>query len=389
MKSSTGKYYIALDHVRALAILLVFIWHFIHVQNGYKAPPTFLPLSLLTEGHTGVAIFMTLSGYLFAKLLAGKRIKYKSFFYNRFLRLAPLLFLVIFLVGLQRYLYGLELNSYLGKIAKGFLFPTLPNGGWSIVVEFHFYLLLPTLLFFKARWQHSLLLVLLGAIMLRVVLYLYLGGIQDFSYYTIGGRIDQFLLGIIAYQYRASIANKHVLFATAASVFLVFFWYFDLLGGFYMNSSYPSPSPIWIFMPTIEGLIYGLGIAWYENSFQHSSGRISRFIALIGTYSYSIYLLHFFVVSKLAITIDRYIINLAYPPLAVAFGVCCFSIMIPVGFFSFRFIESPFLNFRVKYIISDRRQKIASQDGFSGTTKTSEWTPSHCTVSRSRHRGND
>jgi len=30
---------------------------------------------------------MTLSGYLFAKLLDGKRIKYGSFLWNRFLRL--------------------------------------------------------------------------------------------------------------------------------------------------------------------------------------------------------------------------------------------------------------------------------------------------------------
>ena len=77
MKSSTGQYFIALDHIRAVAALLVFIWHFSHAASGYPVPfeftPSFFPLAIFDEGHTGVALFMTLSGYLFAKLLDGKR----------------------------------------------------------------------------------------------------------------------------------------------------------------------------------------------------------------------------------------------------------------------------------------------------------------------------
>ncbi|MEP6933477.1 MAG: acyltransferase family protein, partial [Nitrospirota bacterium] len=74
MKSSSGAYYGGLDHVRAIALFMVFTWHFIHVDSGQFAPPPVFPLSLLTEGHTGVALFITLSGYLFAKLLDGKKI---------------------------------------------------------------------------------------------------------------------------------------------------------------------------------------------------------------------------------------------------------------------------------------------------------------------------
>ncbi len=89
MKSSSGKYFLGLDHIRAVAAFLVFTWHFIHVNNGHEAAPPIFPLSILTEGHTGVALFMALSGYLFAKLLDGKNIIYTSFIWNRFLRLAP------------------------------------------------------------------------------------------------------------------------------------------------------------------------------------------------------------------------------------------------------------------------------------------------------------
>ena len=105
MRSSSGEYFIALDHVRAVAAFLVVTWHFTHAATGYPIPfefvPAVFPLALLDEGHTGVALFMTLSGYLFAKLLDGRKISFSAFLRNRALRLLPLLLLVIALVGIQ------------------------------------------------------------------------------------------------------------------------------------------------------------------------------------------------------------------------------------------------------------------------------------------------
>src|SRR5258706_9600151 len=99
MRSSTGQHWVALDHVRALAAFMVFTWHFLHYTVGYPvkfgAQPSIFPLALLDEGHTGVSLFMTLSGYLFAKILDGKAVHYAPFFWNRLLRLAPLLLVVV------------------------------------------------------------------------------------------------------------------------------------------------------------------------------------------------------------------------------------------------------------------------------------------------------
>lgn len=156
MKSSTGMYFIGLDHVRAIATFLVFTWHFIHINNGHLAlaPPAAFPVFLFSEGHTGVALFMTLSGYLFAKLLDGKKIIYSSFLWNRFLRLVPLLAVVIILSGIKRYLSGDNMAAYATLIVSGIVEPTLPNGGWSITVESHFYLSLPVLLLLSRRWEY-------------------------------------------------------------------------------------------------------------------------------------------------------------------------------------------------------------------------------------------
>ena len=102
MRSSEGRYFIGLDHLRGLAAFLVFEWHFIHAAGvPFSNVPFIWPLSLIEEGHWGVSLFMTLSGYLFAKLLDGKIIIYRYFFWNRFLRLAPLLILVLAYIGIR------------------------------------------------------------------------------------------------------------------------------------------------------------------------------------------------------------------------------------------------------------------------------------------------
>jgi len=313
-------------------------------------PPPNFPLSLLTEGHTGVALFMTLSGYLFAKLLDGKNIVYTKFIWNRLLRLIPLLVVVIVIVGLRKYLAGQDIYLYTIKVFNGLLKPSLPNGGWSITVEFHFYLILPLLLFLINKSKYYLLFALVLAITTRYFLHQELGQIQFLSYWTIVGRIDQFILGILAFHLRQNIMNRHMLIFCILFTFAIFYWFFDSWGGFYRNPSYPSPSCLWIYMPTIEGLTYASLIAWYDNSFNHSTGKLSQFIALIGTYSYSIYLTHFFVVFSMAKAINNYIIDLSNLHLAIFFSSICFLFMLPIGYLSYKIIEVPFLRFRVKYI---------------------------------------
>ncbi len=263
------------------------------------------------------------------------------------------MFVVIIIAGVKRYFAGEDLFYYLNKIVSGIIKPSLPNGGWSITAEFHFYLILPALLFFSSKWQYSLIFVLLAAVVIRVLLHQDIGEIQTLSYWTIIGRIDQFLLGILVYQFRHKIAGKHLLIFSCLGLFLVFYHYFDSLGGFYMYPSYPSPSLLWAYLPAIEGLAYAMLIAWYDNSFKHSTGKVSLFVAKIGTYSYSIYLLHFFVVFSMANVISLNIIDLSNIYYALLFSALCFLMMVPAGYMSYRFIEKPFLRFRTSYIVKD------------------------------------
>ena len=354
MRSSTGVHYLALDHLRALAAFMVFSWHFTHAGHGFPVPfegaPRVFPLAVLDEGHTGVALFMTLSGYLFAKLLDGAEIRYPVFFYNRLLRLLPILIVALLLYAALVYFRNGDLKALLRDVRKGWLYPTLPNGGWSITVEMHFYLVLPLLLFFN-RWKPFLLLSLIPVfIVLRAVLYWYAGEIQSLAYWTIIGRIDQFTLGIVAYHYRAFF-SRGVLAACALATFMAFYWWFDWRGGFYQMPSYPSPSRLWIIIPTLEGLAYSILIAWYDRRLVDGRSALSRFIGRLGAYSYSIYLLHFFIVFEAAQFIHRHIMPLDNFYIACLWSALVFALMIVPGYLSFRFIESPFLKLRQNYLL--------------------------------------
>lgn len=356
MKSSSGAHFIALDHIRALAALIVLTWHFIHAINGYPVTfdyvPAIFPLAVLDEGHTGVALFMTLSGYLFAKLLDGKSIDYRAFIWNRALRLLPLLIVVILLVGVQKFLNGENLVAYAYSVVYGLWLPSLPNGGWSITVEFHYYLVLPLLLWMFSKSEMLPLSVVASAIFLRWFLYQQNGEIQSLAYATIIGRIDQFVLGMLAYHFRTCFAGRHAVVLLVGIVFTGGYWFFDLQGGFFRNPSYPSPNPLWIFLPTIEGIAYAIGIAWYDNSFTHSQSNFSKFIGRLGEYSYSIYLLHFFIVFEVARFINEKIMSISNFYVACLWALILFIAMVIPGYLSFRFIEMPFLKLRRPYVMN-------------------------------------
>ncbi|MEM7779012.1 MAG: acyltransferase [Pseudomonadota bacterium] len=357
MKSSTNQYWIALDHVRAFAALLVFVWHFTHGRDGSPVPfegaPAIFPLALFDEGHVGVAVFMTLSGYLFAKLLDGKDIDYPKFFWNRFIRLAPLLLVVFAIKGVVVWASGQDLSNYILRLLSGMVFPTWPNGGWSITVEMHFYLALPFLLLLSRRNPLLLIGILVAAIAFRTGYFLIEGSVQYEAYRTILGRIDQFVLGMLFFMSGSWFIKRGAMVAAITLGFCAFYWAFAAQGGFYlMEGGYPTTNPIWIAMPMIEGFAIAAAITWYDNNFKGWDGPISRFAAQYGTFSYSIYLLHFFFVFAVAAAIHEHVIALDNFYMALVAGFVCFLAMYPIGWLSYRYIELPFLSYRKRYVFT-------------------------------------
>lgn len=356
VKSTSGEHFVALDHVRAIAALLVFSWHFIHGRNGFPIPfegAPFWAFAFFDEGHVGVALFMTLSGYLFAKLLDGKSIVYHKFIWNRILRLMPLLLLVLFINAAMKAVQSNDIRSaywYLRSMLAGLIFPVWPNGGWSITVELHFYLLLPILIFAVRRSSRNTWLLVALAVGFRASFYAWAATVQDLAYHTIFGRFDQFLLGISAFYGRKSLVGRHTLVACILVAFASFYWWFDAIGGYHLPTQYPGLSAIWIVLPTLEGLAFAATIAWYDGSFVHQTGPASNMLAKIGEYSYSIYLLHFFFVFDVALWLNTYVTDLSNFYKAWLVSLVAFVGMLPLGYLSMRFVERPFLKLRQPYL---------------------------------------
>lgn len=145
-----------LDTLRALAITLVFMYHYMVFVSG---EPTFGWAS--TVGWVGVDLFFVLSGYLianqlFAGIARGQRVSLPRFYARRALRTLPVFWLVLALyVALPGLLGGnappplwrfLSFTQNLG-LQPGTAF----SHAWSLCIEEQFYLVLPIVL--AAGWR--------------------------------------------------------------------------------------------------------------------------------------------------------------------------------------------------------------------------------------------
>jgi peptidoglycan/LPS O-acetylase OafA/YrhL len=362
LRSSEGIYYSRLDHVRAVAAYLVFVWHFLHMTPHFPVPyasaPIF-PFALLDEGHTGVALFMTLSGYLFAKLVGNHRIDFPCFLWSRAVRLGPLLIVVIAAWIVIEWLAGNPIPP--GDIIGGFVFPTWPRGSWSISIELQFYLLFPLLLLLLRRYGPFMLLaVVAGAMLARFDWWRSYGEAQHIAYWTIFGRIDQFVFGMLFAMVPIRRNVLRIVAGVSLASFLVLWNTFDRMGGFHNFTGAPSTNPLWIFIPTAEAITYGSLIAFYDGSAFHMPAWLDRAVAKVGERSYSIYLLHFFPIILLRNIFWERMGSADNFYFALIAATLAFLAFVPVAGLSYRYFEKRFLAYRKPYLRESLVEVVAA-----------------------------
>jgi len=143
---------LGLDHLRALAITLVFLFHY----RSFGHPKW--EEKICTFGWTGVDLFFVLSGFLIAgqlfdKMARGKKISLKEFWIKRVFRIIPAFLTVVLLYSLFPVLREAEqfapVWKYLTFTVNFGLDRNIYNAfthSWSLCVEEQFYLVLPALL---------------------------------------------------------------------------------------------------------------------------------------------------------------------------------------------------------------------------------------------------
>lgn len=365
MKSSNIRYLPGLDHLRAYAALLIVFYHALQLYSyqlyGVRhdtRPFWILPRKpfavLVEEGHTAVALFMVLSGFVFTIGCLGREVDYWPFVKNRCLRILPLLTVLLFVAGAavpaMYTMRGMTQALFFRQYSDGMNVDPFTGMFWAVAVEFQFYLLFPFMHRFLERdgvkWGLGLIAAAMALRLLAV-----LGGssnARDISYFHILGRIDQFMLGMIAarvyHRIKERALNWTLLSVLTFGIALATLVTYSVFGGWVSME-------LWkIAWPTIEGCAWAGFIVAYVGFAQRHAGRWSVPIEQLGSWSYSIYLLHFAVLTCMPRLIPLLASSSPNAAAQTYAWKAVIPVLLPLSALTYYVIERPFLQMRVKYL---------------------------------------
>jgi peptidoglycan/LPS O-acetylase OafA/YrhL len=386
-------FYPALDGLRAVAFLMVFLQH-------YYAMPW---------GWTGVNIFFVLSGFLITGILFDSRDdphRARNFYVRRTLRIFPLYYAIVFALLLAEPIMHWQWSRawiawplYLGNLlrawspragmagstlqiaANGWLeSPRFPQLGlslghfWSLCVEEQFYLIWPWVVFW-IRSRRTLLWVC-GSVVLADVVLRFVGQsflpawmihqdvLHSFTPFAFGSLLLGGWVGLMwrgPYRDRLVWAGR-ILLSVGAVVALIYFVHVR----YYMHPGrWPNyPYPTWILtigIPFANLLSISLLLC-----ILYPRGILYRLFSLaplrwLGRLSYGAYVFH-----DIFHTVLMYSMNVLSANLALRYGggfvrlqhyqtqiypLFVFALTLVLASLSFRYLESPFLNLKEKWTI--------------------------------------
>ena len=336
--SSAGDYRPAIDGLRAVAVLAVFLFHLNHPW--------------LPGGFVGVDIFFVISGYLITSIIfrdfERNRFSFGRFYQRRIARLLPTFFTVaLSTIVAASFIYtshdlasaGATLSAAAASIAnfkfmfQGNYFILSPDAQpflhcWSLSVEEQFYLLFPAMFLlvdWKARKHRTLILLILWVASL--VFCVVLTHVRpQWAFYLLPARAWELLTGSILASFiiRESMDSRLwdiLSWAGLASLTLSFVVISE-------SSSFPG----------FLALLPVVGTACLLNPYNKPTGLVERLLSwpplvLIGRMSYSLYLWHWPVFSLVdyklyaASTLHRLILKILLS--AIATALCFYFIERP------------------------------------------------------------
>lgn len=288
-----------LTSLRFIFALMVFYAHSYVVDPFFNQP-------FFKEGFVGVTFFFVLSGFIIAynyedKFLSSTVSK-RKFWIARFARIYPMHILTISLTAVLAFPLAKDFGNWLGHFfpALFLLHPFIPledyffytdSPSWSLGCEQFFYFLFPFLIVWFGRnrrlgWTLGCLAILVPVCMF----YTADEWVRPLWYVNPFLRMPDFLVGILLYRIYVRFKSVEWSFRTATLLELGAVGFFLL---FYL----PGPD----LLPKVfrYNCFYWLPIVWLLFMFARQSGALSRvlshsFLVLLGEASYSVYLIHLF-----------------------------------------------------------------------------------------------
>lgn len=369
MRSRNIKYIPELDQLRGVAVLLVFYFHAIASRGvadyyfgtaGASVPiaDSFLEL-IVINGFTGVSLFFVISGFIFTLgALQARKINWRDFYLNRILRIYPL-YVLINLIAFTYNQGRMPITQLLLNLA-GFGNFRLGYGIfdivlWTISLELQFYLLFPFLFNLLKRQGLNYLWGLVAVlVLLRLIVRIDGPYLHDLVYWTLLGRLDQFLIGMIL----ASIAHTRGWLNAALTdskrllVGLAVFglalvglqWIYTEIAWKYGESYFQV---VW---PTLEGLAWAAVAVCYMRLVRYYQPKWVNLLEFIGVISFSLYLLQYPVIKLLQRA--GWVVEFGahrFTAGMVSATLIALPVTILLSVITFNLIEKPPLKFRKQY----------------------------------------
>lgn len=374
-------YFPEIDGIRFLAIMLVILFHthgyfmgkstmaFADDPGGYHLLNTFL-----INGDRGVELFFVLSGFILCLPFAhhyinnGKKVLLKKYYLRRVTRLEPPYFIamtVIFLMQVAMHIKPISvlLPHWLASLAYSHDLiyhqtPMLTVVAWSLEIEIQFYLLAPLLfrlLALNKLTRRSILIAATVAIIFAQWRY-------TPPFLSIYGFAQYFFIGILLADLYVSDAaaaffNKKWI-APLAAFCLIIIIYFPI-----KDETLPSGT-LFLIRLCFPFLLCVFYYTVFKNDILKRAFSY-KFIPIIGGMCYSIYLLHYTIISMLGrFTLRLHITSYYLPNLFLQIVLMCIPILIISSIFYF-YIERPFMSKKWvdKLMKKDKHDDVANMEG--------------------------
>jgi peptidoglycan/LPS O-acetylase OafA/YrhL len=338
-----------LTFTRFIAALTIVLYHF-----GDKSHSLYKFFSVFIS-NIGVSYFFVLSGFVMIVAYQGDKLVPYKYYINRLARIYPIYLIALFLVVIPRLVFHKSIDSIsflLNALLLQSWIPTYSQTihapGWSLSVEFFFYLLFPLImnvLYRKTNFNTLLFLIILFWIITQLVLNILLANFQtnsnfinDLMLYHPIMHLNEFLLGNLTGLAFLKLKEKSINVNTQILLLIVFLFLFVLLLKYPLPLNYHNGFLAIVFCPII------LLLAISENRLTNIL-KIKPLVYL-GDISYGIYILQVPIYYYFA-SIFKYLNIKPY-------FICYMGFLLLISSLSYSFVEKPVRNLIKKALVSGK-----------------------------------
>ena len=291
----------SLDMLRGLMALAVAFYHFTIWYPVFQ-PGRFMAYTAAKAGHYGVEGFFIISGFCFFHIYGPGSFSGRGlgdFHIKRFLRIAPLYYLAVGLNVALGQMVGPPATARMllenGTLTFGLFHPnhSLVLGGWSIGIEYVFYLVFPLLAWAAGKYRPFLALAALVTVLLSLPYTLYLvpgaamaGDMKFHTYVQLANHGFLFFMGGLVAQARGRIHWRftRLSFLVLAGILAVIFSRY--IRNFYDHFVVMEGPPRYAFAALCLGMVVLFAFRDFPASPMKRAGLF------LGEISYSVYLIH-------------------------------------------------------------------------------------------------